>query len=97
MCMRDGAIKVVFLIGYTNGRGTEILIGVEFITTNFHTDSADLGIIGSHGANKVGIRNFLTSWYLMGIDKKILSGYHICDRTTSVVLKQLACSVQVSW
>ena len=97
MCIIDGAIKVIFLIGYSDGRGTDILIVVEFITTNYHTDSADLSLIGSHGANKVGIRNFFTSWYLMGLDKTILSGYHICDQTTSGVLKQLAFSVQVRW
>ena len=97
MCIVDGAIQVNFCIGYTDGGGADILISVEFITTDYHTDLVDLGLIGSHGANKVGIRNFLTSWYLMGLDKTILSGYHICDRTTSVVFKQLACSVQVSW
>ena len=70
MCIRDGAIKVNFCIGYVDG--ADILIGVKFITTDCHTDSVDLGLIGLHGSNKFGIRNFLTSWYLMGIDKKIV-------------------------
>ena len=70
MCIRDGAIKVNFCIRYADGGGADILIGVEFITTDCHTDSVDLGIIGLHGAKKVGISNFSTSWYLMGIDKR---------------------------
>ena len=74
MCIGDGAIKVNFCIGYTNGGGADILIGVEFITTNCHTDSVDLGLFGSHGAIKVGISNFLTRCYLMGIDKKYCLG-----------------------
>ena len=74
MCIGDGTIKVDLCIVYNDGGGADILIGVKFITTNYHTDLVDLGIIGSHGANKVGTSNFSTSWYLMGLDKKYCLG-----------------------
>ena len=72
MCIGDRAIKMNFCIGYTDDGGADIFIGVKFITNECHTDSVDLSLIGLHGAKKVGISNFLTSWYLMGIDKKIV-------------------------
>ena len=72
MCIIDSAIKVNFCIGYIDGGGADILIGVKCITTDCHTDLLDLGLIGSHGAKKVVISNFSTRWYLMRLDKNIV-------------------------
>ena len=54
----------------TNGGGTEILISVKFISTQYHADTLHFGFVVLHGAEKISISHLATDWYLMCLDEK---------------------------
>jgi hypothetical protein len=56
--IRDGAIEMEFGIDNSDCRRANILISIEFVTTNSHTDSVWFCFAWAHGADKSRVGNF---------------------------------------
>lgn len=56
-------------IGDTDGRGANILVGIELVTSNCHADVALFCFARAHGANESGIGDLATSRDLVGRDE----------------------------
>ena len=55
--IRDGTDDVEFGVNNDNGRGANISIGIETITTDSHAKTVGFGLARAHGAHKVGVGN----------------------------------------
>ena len=54
----DNAVPVEFSVDEADGRGANILIGIQEISTDGHADSPLFGFAGAHCAHKLGIGYF---------------------------------------
>ena len=70
MRIGDGAVEVNFGVGYTYGRGADVLLGIKLVTADSHLDAIEFRLIGSYCAYKVCVGEFVTSRYLVWFDKK---------------------------
>ena len=61
----DGAVEMNFGVGYTDGRGADVLVCVNLVTADSHSDAIYFRLIGSHCAYKVCVRDFANCRYLM--------------------------------
>ena len=55
MCVGDRDVNMEFGIGDADNRRVDVLICVQFIATNYHSDTVDFRLVGTHGANKVSV------------------------------------------
>ena len=65
----DDTVDVEFGVGETDSWRTYILISIEAIAANRHSDSENLGFAGAHGADEVGISDLAARWDLVRFDK----------------------------
>ena len=54
----DDAVPVKFSVDETHSRGANVLIGVEEIATNGHSDTPLFSFTGAVGTDKLGVGNF---------------------------------------
>ena len=59
-----------FGVKYANSGRAYILVGVKFVTTDRHADTIWFCLARTHGADEVGIGDFVSCWNLVGTDKK---------------------------
>ena len=50
MTIGDGAVEVNFGVGYTDGRGADVLVGVKLVTADSHLYAIGFRLSGSHCA-----------------------------------------------
>ena len=68
MSIGDGAVEVNFGVGYTDGRGADVLVGVKLVTVDSYSDAIDFHLIGSHCAYKVCVvGDFATRRYMVWV------------------------------
>ena len=72
MSIGDGAVEVNFGVGYTDGRGAYVLVGVKLVTADSHLYAIGFRLSGSHCAYKVCVGDFATRRYLVWFDKKMV-------------------------
>ena len=70
MRIGDGAVEVNFGVGYTYGRGADVLLGVKIVTADIHLYAIDFRLSGSHCVYKVFVGDFANRRYLVWFDKK---------------------------
>jgi hypothetical protein len=68
MGIRDHTVEVNLCVSDANGGRTDILVSIEFVTTNGHADAVNFSFVGVHGADKVSY--FSTGGDLVGFYKK---------------------------
>ena len=88
MSIRDGAVEVNFGVGYTDGRGADVLVGVKLVTANSNLYAIDFRLSGSHCAYKVCVGDLRPAGTWCGLIKKMVwvpsttAEYERCFETT---------------
>ena len=69
MSIADDAVEVEFGVSEANCGGTDVLISVETVSANRHSNAVWFSFAWAHGADEIGVGNLATSRNLMRINK----------------------------